>query len=72
MAAWTTMPAEVDPVSLRGAPTKLVEHWIRDVHTMDRDALDAFVRRTWRIWSAASLRPLAAAVDLRRGQLDGE
>lgn len=72
MAAWTTMPAEVDPVSLVGAPAELVEHLIRAVHTMDRDALDVFVRRTWRRWSAASLRPLAAAVDFRRGQLDGE
>jgi phage terminase large subunit GpA-like protein len=39
---------------------------------MDRDALDAFVRQTWRSWSGVSLRTLAAAVDYRRAQLDGE
>ena len=66
------MPAEVDPASLIAAPAELIEHWIRSVHVMDRDALDAFVRRTWRSWNGASLRPLAAAVDYRRAQLDGE
>jgi len=39
---------------------------------MDRDALALFVRHTWQNWDAASLRALAAAVDTRRAQLDGE
>jgi len=39
---------------------------------MDRDALALFVRHVWRSWHAASLRTLAAAVDTRRAQLDGE
>jgi len=72
MAAWTTVQAEVDPLSLGAAPAELVERWMHAVHLMDREALDAFVRRTWRSWSGASLRPLAVAVDFRRAQLDGE
>jgi hypothetical protein len=39
---------------------------------MDRDTLDAFVRRTWRRWHAESLRLLALVVDRRRAELDGE
>ena len=72
MAAWTTMRADLDPLNLGAAPGELVETWLRAVRSMDRDALDAFVRRTWRAWSATSLRPLAAAVETRRAQLDGE
>ena len=66
------MPAEVDPVSLGAAPAQVIEYWIRAVQSMDRDALDSFVRQTWRRWSGTSLRPVAAAVDFRRAQLDGE
>jgi hypothetical protein len=72
MAAWTTMRAELDPLSLGAAPAEQVEVWIRSVRNMDRDVLALFVRDTWRSWSAASLRALAAAVDTRRAQLDGE
>jgi hypothetical protein len=71
MAAWTPR-AELDPLSLRAAPAELIEHWMRAVHAMDRDALDTFVRWAWRSWSPTSLRPVAAAVDFRRAQLDGE
>ena len=66
------MPAEIDPLDLGAAPPESLELWLRDVRRMDRDALDAFVRQTWRRWSAASLRPLALAVDARRATLDGE
>ena len=66
------MQADVDPTELRAAPLESLESWLRDVGRMDRDALDAFVRRTWRTWNAASLRPLAVAVDVRRSALDGE
>jgi len=54
------------------APAELLQVWIRLVRNMDRDALALFVRHTWRHWNAASLRPLAAAVDTRRAHLDGE
>jgi hypothetical protein len=67
-----TMWVELDPLDLTAAPAESVEKWIRAVRAMDRDTLDSFVRRTWRTWSAASLRPVAAAVDTRRAQLDGE
>jgi hypothetical protein len=72
VAAWTTVRADPDPLSLGVAPAELVEVWIRLVRNMDRDALALFVRHTWRHWNAASLRPLAAAVDTRRAHLDGE
>jgi len=66
------MRADPDPLCLGAAPAELVETWIRSVRMMDRDALALFVRRTWRSWDSASLRALAAAVDTRRSQLDGE
>ena len=66
------MRADPDPLSLGVAPAELVQVWIRLVRNMDRDALALFVRHTWRNWDAASLRALAAAVDTRRAQLDGE
>ena len=66
------MRADPDPLCLRAAPAELVEAWIRSVRMMDRDALALFVRHTWGNWDAASLRVLAAAVDTRRAQLDGE
>ena len=72
LAAWKTMRADPDPLCLRAAPAELVEAWLHAVRTMDRDALALFVRHTWRNWNAASLRTLAAAVDTRRAQLDGE
>jgi hypothetical protein len=72
LAAWTTMRADPDPLCLGVAPKELVEVWIRSVRTMDRDALALFVRHVWRSWHAASLRTLAAAVDTRRAQLDGD
>ena len=50
-------------------PRETLELWIRAVRTMDREVLESFLRRTW---SAASLRPLAAAVEARRGELDRE
>lgn len=65
---WT----DLDPLDLGAAPAESIEMWMRAVRNMDRDALDSFVRRTWRAWSPGSLRPLAAAVDTRRAQLDGE
>ena len=61
-----------DPLGLPVAPPTLIETWARAVRTMDRDTLDAFVRRTWRTWRAESLRLLALAVDRRRAELDGE
>lgn len=64
--------AELDPIDLGGAPPDLLAMWIRAVRRMDRDMLDTFVRRTWRAWSAVSLRPLAIVVDARRAELDGE
>lgn len=67
-----TMWTESDPVDLGPAPLESIAPWMQAVRTMDRDALDSFVRRMWRTWSAASLRPLAVAVDMRRAQLDGE
>jgi len=66
------MRADPDPLSLGAAPAELVRVWIRSVRMMDRDALALFVRHTWQNWDAASLRALAAAVDTRRAQLDGE
>jgi hypothetical protein len=66
------MRADPDPLCLGVAPAALVQIWLRSVRTMDRDALALFVRHTWRSWDAASLRTLAAAVDTRRAQLDGE
>ena len=72
LAAWTTMRADPDPLCLGAAPAELVAVWLRSVRNMDRDALALFVRHTWRSWNAASLRTLAAAVDTRRAQLDGE
>ncbi|HTK52807.1 MAG TPA: hypothetical protein VL308_13030 [Gemmatimonadaceae bacterium] len=72
LAAWTTMRADPDPLCLGAAPAELVEVSLRFVRNMDRDALDLFVRHTWRRWNAASLRTLAAAVDTRRAHLDGE
>lgn len=72
MAAWTTSRAELDPLSLAAAPAEMIEAWFRAVRSMDRDALDSFVRQTWRSWSATSLRTLAVAVDTRRSQLDGD
>jgi hypothetical protein len=68
VTAW----ADLDPLDLGAAPVDSMGMWIRAVRTMDRDALDSFVRRTWRTWSAGSLRPLAAAVEMRRSELDGE
>ena len=65
---WT----DVDPLDLGAAPAESIEMWMRAVRNMDRDALDSFVRRTRRTWSAGSLRPVAIAVDNRRAQLDGE
>jgi hypothetical protein len=50
----------------------LEDTWMHAVRRMDRDTLDLFVRRTWRAWDATSLRPVQAAVDARRGELDGE
>jgi len=64
------MPADPDRPDLGQAPPESVELWIRAVRTMDREVLESFVRRTWRAWSAASLRPLAAAVEKRRAELD--
>jgi hypothetical protein len=61
-----------DPLALPTAPPSLVESWVSGVRAMDRDTLDAFVRRTWRTWHAESLRLLALAVDRRRAELDGE
>ncbi len=49
-------------------PRETLELWIRAVRTMDREVLESFKRT----WSAASLRPLAAAVEARRGELDRE
>jgi len=72
LAAWTMMRADPDPLCLGAAPSELVGAWIRSVRMMDRDTLALFVRHTWRNWDAASLRALAAAVDTRRAQLDGE
>ena len=66
------MRADPDPLCLGAASAELVGIWIRAVRRMDRDALALFVRETWRHWDAASLRALAAAVDTRRAQLDGE
>jgi hypothetical protein len=63
---------DLDPLDLVAAPVESVELWMQAVRRMDRDALDSFVRRTWRAWSPGSLRPLAVAVDTRRAQLDGE
>ena len=54
------------------APLETVELWIRGVRTMDHEILEAFVRRTWRTWSATSLLPLKAAVDARRAELELE
>lgn len=68
MTTWT----ELDPRDLGAAPVESIATWMRAVRTMDRDALDSFVRRMWRTWSPTSLRPLAVAVDTRRAQLDGE
>jgi hypothetical protein len=61
-----------DPLALPAAPPALVETFVRGVRTMDRDTLDAFVRRAWRLWHAESLRLLSVAVDRRRAELDGE
>ena len=61
-----------DPLSLPAAAPALVETLVQGVRTMDRETLDAFARRTWRLWSGESLRLLAVAVDRRRAQLDGE
>ena len=69
MAPWTV---DLDPLDLGAAPAGSLDVWLRAVRSMDRDTLDSFVRRTWRTWSAASLRPLAIAVDARRAELDGE
>ena len=66
------MRADPDPLCLGAAPAELVEAWIRSIRMMDRDALALFVRHTWGNWDAASLRALAAAVDARRAQIDGE
>ena len=66
------MRADPDPLCLGAAPAQWVAVWLRSVRTMDRDALALFVRHTWRHWNSASLRTLAAAVDMRRAQLDGE
>ena len=66
------MRADPDPLCLGAAPAELVEIFLRSVRRMDRDALALFVRHTWRSWDAASLRAVAAAVDTRRAQLDGE
>jgi len=63
---------DLDPLDLTAAPAESIAIWMRAVRNMDRDALNSFVRRTWRQWSAASLRALAVAVDSRRAQLDGE
>jgi hypothetical protein len=52
------------------APLETVELWIRGVRTMDHEILEAFVRRTWRTWSATSLLPLKVAVDARRAELE--
>ena len=68
MTTWT----ELDPRDLGAAPVESIATWMRAVRTMDRDALDSFVRRMWRTWSPASLGTLATAVDMRRSQLDRE
>ena len=68
MAPW----ADLDPLDLTAAPPETIRRLMPAVRSMDRDALDSFVRRMWRTWSAGSLGPLAVAVDLRRSQLDGE
>jgi|SRR6187402_3707290 hypothetical protein len=64
--------ADPDPSELGAPPADLLETWMHAVRRMDRDTLDLFVRRTWRAWDATSLRPVQAAVDARRGELDGE
>jgi hypothetical protein len=61
--------AELRDDNFGDAPLETVELWIRAVPTMDHEILDAFVRRTWRTWSATSLVPLKAAVDARRAEL---
>jgi hypothetical protein len=66
------IPADFDADMLGCAPPESVVRWLSAVRRMDRDALDSFVRRTWRTWRAESLRPLAVAVDARRSELDGE
>lgn len=70
MTVSTAMPADSEPLDLGAAPPESVELWVRAVRTMDREVLESFVRRTWRAWSATSLRPLAAAVEKRRAELD--
>jgi len=72
MKASIAMPADADVADFGAAPPESVELWIRAVRTMDREVLESFVRRTWRTWSAASLRPLATAVEKRRAELDRE
>ena len=51
------------------APAETVALGVEAVK-MDRDILESFVRRTWRTWSAGSLRPLLEAVEARRAELD--
>jgi hypothetical protein len=68
MAAWP----DLDPMDLSAAPPDTIRRLMPAVRSMDRDTLDSFVRRMWRIWSPGSLGALAVAVDLRRSQLDGE
>lgn len=63
---------DLDALDLGAAPQASIDMWLRAVRTMDRNTLDSFVRHTWRTWSADSLRPLGAAVDARRSELDGE
>ena len=70
MTVSIAMPADADLPDFGAAPRESVEVWIRAVRTMDREVLESFVRRTWRAWSATSLRPLAAAVEKRRAELD--
>ena len=58
-----------EEASLPDAPAETVAMWVEIVSTMNADVLESFARRTLGQWSAASLRPLVAAIDARRAEL---
>jgi len=59
-------------VQVRGpVPPELMATWLRFVGAVDRETLEAFALRTWRMFDQGSLRPLEAAIQARRRDLAG-
>ena len=59
-----------DEAGVGPAPAETVRLWCEMVKRMGPDELAHFEERTFRQWDPASLRDLAAAIRIRRNQLE--